>query len=196
MQLNFNFGKFLLPGVEQFHRVAAGDGEQQFKILAIGQRGGERRLCVRSSASPTSFAAREIGIADLQQFRADAAGLQNVAQIAGQPVAQVNHRVDGKMFRQPARLFEPRLELQMLFRQRAAEFAGHKNGVAGFRAGAQDLFSARDGSQQRDGNENAVRGSSSSRRRRSPRRIFPRARSGRRKFAPRTPARTFPAGRG
>ena len=59
MQLNFNFVKFLLPGVQQFHRVAAGDREQQFKILAIGERGGERRLVCRAC----NFAARETGIA-------------------------------------------------------------------------------------------------------------------------------------
>ena len=72
-----------------------------------------------------------------------------MAQIAGQPVAQINHRVNGKMFRQPARLFEPRLEFQMLSGERAAEFACHKNRVAGFRAAPQDLFSARDRSEQR-----------------------------------------------
>ena len=54
--------------------------------------------------------------------------------------------MNGKMFRQPARLFESRLKFQMFSSERAAEFAGHKNRVADFRAAAQNLFSSRDGS--------------------------------------------------
>src|SRR4030095_9272478 len=33
------FGELLFPGVEQRHGVAAGDHEEQFEILAVGQRG-------------------------------------------------------------------------------------------------------------------------------------------------------------
>src|SRR5579862_4585268 len=39
------FGKFLFPGVEQRHGVAAGNGEQQFKVLAVGQRGEQWCFC-------------------------------------------------------------------------------------------------------------------------------------------------------
>ena len=67
----FQFRKFLPPGVQQLHRVAAGNREQQFKILAVGQRGGkwcfwrgERpRERLVGSLAPPSFAARETGIA-------------------------------------------------------------------------------------------------------------------------------------
>ena len=38
------FGKFLLPGVEQFDGIARRDGEQQFKIFAIGERGDDGRF--------------------------------------------------------------------------------------------------------------------------------------------------------
>ncbi len=30
--------EFLLPGIQQFHRLFAGHGEQQFKIFSVGQR--------------------------------------------------------------------------------------------------------------------------------------------------------------
>src|SRR5438477_1067162 len=39
-----DFGKLLFPCVEHRHRVLAGDGEQQFKILAIRQRREQGRL--------------------------------------------------------------------------------------------------------------------------------------------------------
>ena len=40
----FQFRKLFFPRVEQFHRVGARHREQQFKILAIGQRRDERRF--------------------------------------------------------------------------------------------------------------------------------------------------------
>ena len=156
MQLNFNLGKFFLPGIEQFHRVAAGHREQQFKILAVGQRGGKSRFGRGTCPRPQPCRAADRN-RRFEQFRADATGLQNVPQIAGQAVAQINHRVNGKMFRQPARLGQSRLKFQMFACQRTAQFAGHKNRIAGLCAGTEDLFSPRDRAEQRDGNENAVR---------------------------------------
>src|SRR5688572_13068994 len=37
-------GELSLPPIEQFHRAAAGEGEEQLEIFAIGERGKERRL--------------------------------------------------------------------------------------------------------------------------------------------------------
>ena len=61
--------------------------------------------------------------------------------------------MNGKVFREPARLGQARFKVQMPFRQRAAEFARDKNRVARFRATAQNLPAARHRSQQRDGNQ-------------------------------------------
>src|SRR6516162_586059 len=36
--------ELLFPGVQQWDGIAAGDGEQEFEILAVGQRGQESRL--------------------------------------------------------------------------------------------------------------------------------------------------------
>src|SRR5579872_2226536 len=40
----FGLGKLLFPGVQQRHGIAAGNGEEQFKIFAISQCGEQRRL--------------------------------------------------------------------------------------------------------------------------------------------------------
>ncbi len=48
------------------------------------------------------------------------------------PSLKINQRVDGKMLREPARFGQARLEIKMLFRERSAEFARHKNCVACF----------------------------------------------------------------
>ena len=73
-------------------------------------------------------------------------------QIARQPIAQINHGVDGNIFREPARLGQARLKFQVFARQRTTEFAGHKNGIAGFCAGTQHGFSARNKTEQRNRN--------------------------------------------
>src|SRR5277367_4747910 len=62
-----------------------------------------------------------------------------------------------KMSREPMGFDNSRLEIQMFFQNRAAEFAGDENGIANFCAASQNLFSVRNGSEQRDGNENALR---------------------------------------
>ena len=105
-----------------------------------------------------------------QQLRADATGLQQVTQVARQAVAQINHGVQRKVLRQPARFRQARLEIEMLAGQRTAEFAGDEDRVAGFRAGAQHAFAPRHEAQQRDGNQECARDWSWSRRRRSRRR--------------------------
>ena len=38
------FRELFFPCIQQFHRVAARNREQQFKILAIGERGDERQF--------------------------------------------------------------------------------------------------------------------------------------------------------
>ena len=59
------------------------------------------------------------------------------------------------MFDEPASFGEARFEFEMAAGERAAEFAGDEDGVAGFRAGAEDGFAPRDEAEQGDGNQNA-----------------------------------------
>src|SRR5580658_1997282 len=86
--------KLLLPRVHQGDRVAAGNGEEQFKILAVAQSAQERRLgiCPRLKLCRAAD-----GNGARQQFCARLARLQNVPQISRQSIAHVNHGVNGKM---------------------------------------------------------------------------------------------------
>ena len=97
-----------------------------------------------------------MGIDGRQQLRAHAAGRQDMAQVARQPVADVQHGVQGEVLRQPARLGQARLEFEMLAGQRAAQFAGDEDRVARFRAGAQHALAARHPAEQRDRDEDAA----------------------------------------
>src|ERR1700722_562145 len=133
------FRKFLFPGIEQRHGVAAGDGEQKFEILAIGQRGEQRRFggSIRSGSEARLAAG---GDARAEQFRADLGRLDDMPQIAGETVAEIDHRVDGKMCGEPAGFGEARFEIEMFAGERATEFAGDEDGVARFCAGTKNAF--------------------------------------------------------
>ena len=74
-----------------------------------------------------------------------------MAQVPGEAVTQIGHRVDGEMLRKPLRFGEAGLEVQMAAEQGTAKLAGDENGVADFRAAAQNLFSAGDGPEEGDG---------------------------------------------
>ena len=56
----FQFWKFLSPSVQHLHRAASRNGEQQFKILAVGER-RERRRCDRRSPTTNARSASKIG---------------------------------------------------------------------------------------------------------------------------------------
>ena len=180
-QLNFNFGNRFFQASSNFTASLLASVNNNSKsspsVSAAIMAGLARNL-----PSPRNFAAREIGNRRFQKFRADVARVQNVTQIARQSVAQIHHRVNGKMFHQPARFGHSRLKIQMFSRQRTAQFARHKNRVADFRAATQNLFSARQRFRAVQSKSRCVRDSSSFRRRQSPRNIFPPARSGHRKF--------------
>ena len=121
MQLEFQPRKCLLPGIQQLDRVPAGHGEEQFKVLAVGQRRQRRRLVavamfVRTWLTCPRLSLPQFGRArnrqrGLQNFRAHFACLQNMGQIAGQSVAQIQHGMEVEMVRQPARFRQARLEV-------------------------------------------------------------------------------------
>ena len=78
------------------------------------------------------------------ELGADPARFENVAQIAGEAIADIEHRVNGKILRQPTGFVQTRLEIKMFAGKRTAQLTTHKNGVANFRAGAKHIFSASD----------------------------------------------------
>src|SRR6185436_2489274 len=95
------FGKLFLPGIEQRNGIAGGDGKEQFKIFAIGQCGEQRRFGGRFRAGSELRAAAD-GNGTGENFRADMAGFQQVPQVAGQSVTEIDHGMNGKAAGQPA----------------------------------------------------------------------------------------------
>jgi hypothetical protein len=77
-------------------------------------------------------------------------------QISGESIAQIHHGVNGKVLRQPARFREARLEIQMFAANRTAQFAGDEDGVADFRARAQDRFIPGHKAGERNRNQDAL----------------------------------------
>src|SRR5205823_2418966 len=58
-------GKFLLPGIEHGDGIVTGDSKEQFKILAVSQRGQQRRLARRFGPSlPARGRANEDGVGE------------------------------------------------------------------------------------------------------------------------------------
>src|SRR5580698_4353537 len=86
-------GKLFFPRIKQWHGVAAGNGEQKLEILAVCERGEERRL-----GGPFRPGGESRGPADGnacgEKFRSDAAGFDEVAQIAREPIAEIDHGMD------------------------------------------------------------------------------------------------------
>src|SRR5438105_1284052 len=118
----FESRKFVLPTVKHTHGIFAGNGKQEFKILAIGQGGEQRRFAGRFGFGLQTRGAAD-GDGTGQDFCSQLGGAQQMAQIAGQAVADIDHRMDVKVFGQPASFNQARLDLQMLACQRAAQFA-------------------------------------------------------------------------
>src|SRR6185503_8003966 len=87
------FGKLLFPRIKQRHGLAAGDGEEQFEILAIREGGHDRRLGGSGSAR-LIFCSRTDGDGGFEQIRSQLGRVQEMPEVAGQTVAQINHRVD------------------------------------------------------------------------------------------------------
>src|SRR4051812_7538282 len=103
----------------QFYGVFAGDGEKQFKVFAIGQRREQRRLRGGFAAS-LKFGGAADRDRRREQFGADMTGVENVSEIAGKPIAQIDHCVNIELVSEPARLLETRFEIEMPALQRAA----------------------------------------------------------------------------
>src|SRR5213592_372238 len=83
--------KLLLPAIQQRHRVAPRDGEKQFEVFPGGQ-GGEQGRFGGGVAAGMAFGRRADGDGVLAQLGADAASLEQMTQITGQPIAEVDHR--------------------------------------------------------------------------------------------------------
>ena len=78
--------EFFFPGVEQRDGVLAGDGEEEFEVFAVGERGEERRFGGGFYLGGELRGAAD-GDRGGEQFRANAAGFQNVAKVTGEAVA-------------------------------------------------------------------------------------------------------------
>src|ERR1043166_3270313 len=105
-------------------------------MFAIGQSGYQWRLSRRLALGHlTRGAADRNGVGE--QLGADLARMQEVAQIAGQTIAHINHRMNGKILCQPARLCETGLELQMPSGQRAPQFTRNEDRVPWLRTGSR-----------------------------------------------------------
>ena len=133
----FCFWELVFPGVEQGNGIAAGDGEKQFVILAIGQCGHERGLWL-GTRWRVCFRGCTDGDGGRQEFGTAAAGFHEVAQVGGEAIAQINHRMRQEMPSQPSGFLETRGEVEVFAVDGTAKFAGDKNGVAEFAAGSQN----------------------------------------------------------
>jgi hypothetical protein len=90
------------------------------------------------------------------ELRAYSAGRENVAQITGKAIADIEHRMYGKILRQPARLVQTRLEIKVFAFKRTAQFTGNKNRVADLRPGTKHAFATSNGAKQCDRNQYAL----------------------------------------
>ena len=132
MQVRGRLGNCLRQAIQQRHGVAAGNGEQQLEVLAVGERGEQRGLGGGAGLGGAAGLAAD-GDRGRVQLGADAAGGQDMAQVAGKAVADVEHGVHLEVLREPACFGQARLEFQVLAGQRAAQFARDEDGVAGLR---------------------------------------------------------------
>jgi hypothetical protein len=81
--------ELFLPRIKQRHRVVAGEGEEQFEILAIGQ-GGEQGGLDGGFRPGLKFGGTADGDGRVEQVGAGTAGVKQMAQIAGEAVAHVD----------------------------------------------------------------------------------------------------------
>ena len=130
--------------------------ETELVILAIGQRGEQRRLggFGLAGAQPCLAADRQ---GALEQLGPGVGLGEQMAEIAGQAVAQIDHRTWLMVRGQPARLREARRELEMMSGNRAAQFAGHPYAVANACAAAENAFVARNLADERHADEEPLR---------------------------------------
>src|SRR5256885_7029955 len=129
------FRKLFLPRIQQWHGVAGGHREQQFEILAVGERGGQRlfpsadmswgTIGSLRTAAARNFLCRatdrdRIG----KQLGANSACIEDVGQVTRKTIADVHHGVDRKTVGQPSRFGQPRLEFEMFPSLGTSKFAG------------------------------------------------------------------------
>src|SRR2546423_546492 len=114
-----------LPRVQQSHGISRRNGEEQFKIFTVGQR-GEERWFARGLLTRLQSGRFADGYGIGEQFGAHVRRVKNMPQIAGQAVAEVDHGVNGKRVREPAALLEAGLKFEVLPSQRSAQFSCDK----------------------------------------------------------------------
>src|SRR5215831_2502963 len=132
-----DFREALLPGVQKWHGVAAGYRKEQFEVFAIGQRGEQRRFGGGFGFGVQPGLAGD-GNCRCKQLCAHVAGFEDVPQIPGKAITDIDHGVNREMPAEPMGLRQARLELKMPPRQRATEFTGDEDRVSRLRARTKD----------------------------------------------------------
>src|ERR1041385_282501 len=120
-----NFWEFFSPPRQQRFRVFRRNRKKKLVIFSVGNR-------LRNSAATIERQRRFIN------FETHAAGASETRQVGSESVAQVHHRVNAKIFGEPARFGDARDEVEVMAAQRSAEPAGDKKFVARFTAASSD----------------------------------------------------------
>src|SRR5579859_2647355 len=120
--------EFARPFLAQSGDMARIDGEEQFKVLTVVERGGQFSLrCARDG----NFRGIDFKSGPA---RAD---VDEALEIIGQSVTEIDHCMNGEMVCEPAGFVDAGNKREMFATQRAAKCARHENRVTDFRAAAQ-----------------------------------------------------------